>query len=126
MDRVDYHLAEADERLETARILLDHKRPKDAIGRAYYAMYHAARAILLTRDISPRTHKGLIQKFGEVFVKTELVSKKYSVLLSKAESLREMADYDVIHKFTMEEAEVIVSDADKFIEKIEKILEKEG
>ncbi len=89
-------------------------------------LYHAARAILLTRDISPRTHKGLIQKFGEVFVKTELVSKEYSVLLSKAESLREMADYDVIHKFTMEEAEVIVSDADKFIEKIEKILEKEG
>ncbi|MEE8167468.1 MAG: HEPN domain-containing protein [Candidatus Hydrothermarchaeales archaeon] len=120
-----YHLTEAGERLETAKILLENRRSKDAISRAYYCMYHAAKAILLTKDLSPRTHKGLIQKFGEEFIRTEKISKEYSSMLSKAEDLREHADYDVVREFTMEEAEAVVMDAEKFLERIREFLKEE-
>lgn len=125
MDKVDYHLSEAEERLKTAKILLENRRPKDAISRAYYCMYHAAKALLLTKNISPRTHRGMIQKFGEEFVITEKISKEYSSMLSKAEDLREIADYDVVRKFTNEEAEAVVMDAEKFLGRVSEFL-KEG
>jgi uncharacterized protein (UPF0332 family) len=124
LDRVEYHLKEAEEKLESARILLQNCKFKDAISRAYYAMYHAARGLLLTRDISPKTHKGLIQKFGEEFVKTEKLSREYSTMLAKAEDLREMADYDVVAHFSIEEAESVVKNAEHFLEKITRIAEE--
>ncbi|MFQ6135681.1 MAG: HEPN domain-containing protein [Candidatus Hydrothermarchaeales archaeon] len=125
MDKVEYHLKEAEERLEAAKILLENKRIKDAISRAYYCMYHAARALLLTKDLSPKTHKGVIQKFGEEFVKTEKISREYSSILSKAEELREFADYDVVREFSLEEAESVVEDAEKFLSEIKEFLKED-
>ncbi len=63
LDRVQYYLEEADEKLDSAKLLLENGYFKDAVSRAYYCMYNAARALLLTKDISPKTHKGLIAKF---------------------------------------------------------------
>lgn len=41
---------------------------EDAVSRAYYSMYFAAKALLLKRDITVKTHKGLLFKFGLEFV----------------------------------------------------------
>lgn len=95
MDRIVYHLEEAEEKLNSARLLLESGYFKDAVSRAYYCMYNAARALLLTKDISPRTHKGLIAKFGEEFIKMEEEAKSYATILHKAEDLREMAGMDL-------------------------------
>ncbi len=48
-------------------------------------MYNAARALLLTKDISPKTHRGLISKFGEEFMKMEDEAKNYAAILHKAD-----------------------------------------
>ncbi len=53
------------------------------------------RALLLTKDVSPKTHKGLIAKFGEEFMKMEDNARSYATILHKAEDMREMADYGV-------------------------------
>lgn len=71
LDRVQCYLEEANEKLDSAKLLLENEYFKDAVSRAYYCMYNAARALLLTKDVSPKTHKGLIAKFGEEFMKME-------------------------------------------------------
>ncbi len=122
MDKVDYHIAEAEDRLGAAQLLLQNQKYSDAVSSAYYCMYHAARALLLTKEISPKTHRGLIQKFGEEFVKTEKISREYGTMLAKAEDLREIADYDVVTKIGVEEADSVVEDAEKFLEMVKKFI----
>jgi uncharacterized protein (UPF0332 family) len=111
LDRIEYHLEEAQEKLDFAKFLLEGGYFKDAVSRAYYCMYNAARAMLLTKDISPKTHKGLIIKFGEEFNKMEENARHYATILHKAEDLREMA-------------ESAVDDAEIFLKKIREVLKR--
>ena len=87
-------------------------------------MYHAARALLLTKDISPKTHEGVIAKFGLEFVKKDIIEKYYSKALAKGKDVREIADYNVIAEITEEEAEAIVEDADRFLVRIKEAIKK--
>ena len=118
----EQYLDQAEEELNAAHLLYDKKFYRDAISRSYYSMFHAAQALLFIRKISPRSHKGVIQKFGEEFIKLGLLEKKMGQMLSQAESMRLKADYDVgvpIHK---EECEEILDNCEVFLAKIKKVI----
>ena len=53
-------------------LLYENELYNDAASRAYYAMHHAAKAALLMKDIDITSHKALISKFGESFIKIEI------------------------------------------------------
>ena len=53
------------EKLESARILLRTGRFDDAISRAYYAAFYAARALLLLLGVEARTHEGVLAMLCE-------------------------------------------------------------
>jgi len=124
LDNIGYHIEEATHKLAAARLLLREGFCKDSVSRAYYSMYHAAKALLLTKDISPNTHRGVIQEFGLEFVKKDLIEKYYSKALAKGKDVREIADYDVIVEISKEEAESVVEDAEKFLKRIRKAIEE--
>ena len=46
----------AEEKLRAANLLLKNNMFSEAISEAYYAMFHAAKALLALRDIYPKTH----------------------------------------------------------------------
>ena len=85
-------------------------------------MYHAAKALLLTKDISTKTHEGLIAKFGLEFVRKDIIEKYYSKALAKGKDVREIADYDGIAEITEEEAESVIEDAEKFLVRIKEAI----
>ncbi len=124
LDKIQCYLEEAEEKLDSAKLLLQNGYFKDAVSRAYYCMYNAARALLLTKDMSPKTHKGLISKFGEEFMKMEDDAKNYAAILHKAEDLREMADYGVYKEISRDMAESVVDDAELFLKKIHEVLKR--
>lgn len=66
-----------------------------ACNRAYYSMFDAARAALIEAG-QPigKTHKGVLAKFSEQFVKTGIVPEEVGRSLKKAETFRYVADYD--------------------------------
>ena len=53
-----------DESLRAAEELLRLGLHNDAISRAYYAAYHWARAVLFTRGLESKTHRGVNQLLG--------------------------------------------------------------
>jgi uncharacterized protein (UPF0332 family) len=55
-----YRLESAEERLKAARLLLERQMYADAVSRAYYAVFQAARAALATRDLESKKHSGII------------------------------------------------------------------
>lgn len=47
-EEAQLHFIRAAECVEDSRVLLDNERPAAAVARAYYAMFHAATAVLAT------------------------------------------------------------------------------
>ena len=56
---IEMLIKKAKRRLDAAHHLLREGFYEDAVSRAYYSMYFAAKALLLKRDITVKTHKGL-------------------------------------------------------------------
>jgi len=117
-------IRKAKRRLDAAHHLLGEGFYEDAVSRAYYSMYFAAKALLLKRDITVKTHKGLLSKFGLEFVNEGVVEKYYGRALRIAEELREEVDYSISREISKEEAEAIVKDAEKFLVRIKEAIKE--
>lgn len=89
-------VAQAERSLNTARLALP-TDPNAACSRAYYAMFYAARAALLTAGHTEKamgkTHAGLISAFGEIIVKPGHLDPGLGRALSRASRDRLIADY---------------------------------
>ena len=68
----------AKERLHSSKILLEAGSYKDSIGRSYYAMFTAVRALLAVEGQDFSKHAGVIAYFQKEYVKTGKFDKKYS------------------------------------------------
>ena len=78
MDEVNLLIEKAESKLVSAKILFEKGIFDDAISRAYYCMYYAAKAILSLKDKYPRTHRGLVSQFGLEFVKEGIIEEYYA------------------------------------------------
>lgn len=123
-EEIEILFGRAKRRLDAAYHLFKEDFYEDAVSRAYYSMYFAAKALLLKRNITVKTHKGLLSKFGLEFVDEGVVEKYYGRALRIAEELREEADYSISREISKEEAESIIEDAEKFLDRIKRVLEE--
>jgi len=114
-------LEKSAQRLLAAQQLLESGFYEDAVGRAYYSMFFAAKAVLLRKGITVKTHRGLISAFGSEFVQQNLMEAEYGKILSIAEELRGEVDYSITRKVSREEASALVDDATRFLERMKRI-----
>jgi len=113
----------AEEYLEDAKLALEHSRLRTAINCAYYAMFHAAQAVLAFREITPpRTHKGLREVFGREIILKGLADKEFGKTLSRAFELRQASSYEVYASFGEELVREIVERAEDFVEKMKELI----
>jgi len=114
----------AREFLRDAKYLLDKGALRSASSRAYYCMFHAARAILESLGESPKTHKVTISLFGEKVIKGNLMDKVFGRYLSQGYRERQSADYDGMILPEEDEVAKIIGNAEKFLGDIEKIIKE--
>ncbi len=124
MKEWERHLERAEDKLRSANILFENDMFIDAISEAYYSMFHSAKALLTLENIYPKTHSGVVSQFGLKFVTEGLIEEFYAKSLVRAETKREKADYDVYYEPSEEEAESIIEDAEKFLERIKRAIEE--
>ena len=110
--------------LRQATLLFKNNEYDGVISRAYYAVFHYASALLLTKGLEARSHEGLIRLFNLHFIKTGVFSKQYSTILSHAQKAREEADYWTEIPFTKEDAELRLNESSEFIKNAEEYLAK--
>jgi len=113
----------AEENLAASKILFENGLYRDAIARAYYAIFHSAKALLLTKNLNPKKHAGVMKMFGLYFVNEGYIEEIYGRIITKSYNLRWKADY-TIDKPTEEEAESIIYEAEMFIDRIKKALKE--
>ncbi len=123
MNRIQTLLSLAKEELYAAEILLENTLYRACISRAYYSLYHTVQALLAAKNINARTHRGLIQQFGQQFIKTGELSQKLSRTLSETFDLRQLSDYDETIPITQQQAvktlenvKLFISDATNWLE----------
>jgi len=115
-EEVRLHLDRANGCIAEAELLLDGGRFGGAVARAYYAMFHAATAALLKRDIKRRSHQGLISTFGQFLVKPGYVESRFHKFFAEVFDLRQESDYQPIVQVTDQQADEIIKRAKEFVE----------
>ena len=128
-DRIDkrtliqYRLEQARDVLKDAHILYEAKRtPISVVNRAYYSMFYAVLALLVSIDKDVSKHQGALAFFNERFVKTGAFPKETSKLIRAAFESRQEGDYRDMAKVDRETAREILQSADMFLEMTEKYL----
>lgn len=119
-------LEKSERKLRAARELLKVGEYEDTASRAYYCMFHAAKAALASEQSFPKTHEGTIREFGFKFIKDGKLPKKLGTIFSDAKSLRETADYAVTSVIGLEDAKWSVEAAERFLGQIREYLGKSG
>ena len=119
---IKYRLEGARERLNSAEVLLALKSYKDSIGRSYYAMFTAVRALLAKDGVDYSKHAGVISYFQREYIKTQKFEKKYSKYLSQAFQIRNNTDYADFFIVSAQDAKEQYEKAKEFLKVIVKYL----
>lgn len=117
-----YRLEMAEERLHSSKVLLEAGSYKDSIGRSYYAMFTAVRALLAMEGQDFSKHAGVIAYFQKEFVKTGKVDRKYSKYISQAFQIRNNTDYADFFIVSAQDAKEQHEKAKEFLKVIVKYL----
>ena len=104
-DLIKYRMSSAKEKMTSAKLLLEAGMYRDSIGRSYYAIFSAIRAVLAVRQVDFSKHAGVIAYFQKEFIKTEIFDKKYSKYLQQAFQIRNSCDYDDFFIVSKQDAE---------------------
>ena len=115
-------MGRAHEDLEAAEDVLRTTHPDRAAGDAYYAMFHAAEALLLTLGLELSTHSATHAAFGLHFSKTGKMPAHLHRNMLDAFDARLTADYDVTVKLRVEEVREILSQAKESVAAAEEYL----
>ncbi len=115
-------LKKSDEFLKDSAVLLQNNGFSSTVSRCYYAMFHAAQAMLLTENIVAHTHKGVVLKFSNIFVKTGHFDLNLGKSFAKIQDKREQSDYEIGFRATYQQAEDIYITAVAFVNEVKKEL----
>lgn len=119
-------LQRGDDAVKAAHALAGLGLHADAVSRAYHAVLHALKALLLSRGLEAKSHAGSIHLFNREFVRTGLLDSSNNRLLSGMQRSRELADYAAGIVFSEEDTASELQQAERFISCAKALLAKES
>jgi uncharacterized protein (UPF0332 family) len=117
---VNKEISVAQSDLSAAKAGYENERYKWSTVQAYYAMFHAARALVYSKDYREKSHYCLAVALRALFVDEGKMDTQSVRDLLNAMNLRESADYDA--EFSQSGAKAVIEAADTFLQKAVDIL----
>ena len=117
-------LERAKEFLDDAHDALEKEKYRTVANRSYYAVFHAMRAVLAFNNFDTKSHKGVISEFRRVYIKTGVFSKELSEMITNLFEIRLNSDYEDFYIVVKQDVRDQYSNAEKFIQEIEKYLKE--
>jgi len=120
---IGYRLKQATDSLHQAEILAAAGEWSGVVNRAYYAMFYAALALLLKKDLSASKHSGVLVMVDREFVKTGEFPVELSRQFREAFNERQNADYAEMAEVSPVKAQTMIDGARKFIDRVGELLQ---
>ena len=120
---IRYRLEKAQEVYQAALILYEAEQWNSVINRLYYACFYSASAMLLYKNISAKSHSGVIGQFSEHIVRTGIISIEDFRVYAKLLNWRTKGDYNDLYDFTKEDVGTMMKPTKCFIDKVAKDIE---
>jgi uncharacterized protein (UPF0332 family) len=111
--------------LREGDLLFEQSAWSGAINRYYYAAFHAARALLATRDVDSARHAGVIALFQQHFVKSGVIPPDAARALPRSFEKRLSSDYGDFIEPNVHEAERVRLEVHTFVETCATVLDRE-
>src|SRR3990172_9906460 len=120
---IQYRMKRARSTLRASQLLYKQGGdPASIVNRAYYAMFYAALALLVTIGQESSKHQGVLASFDKYFIKPKILPKEMGRFLHHAFDTRQIGDYEEEAELTKEQAFQILESAVQFINSIEEKL----
>ncbi|MEA3445704.1 MAG: HEPN domain-containing protein, partial [Bacteroidota bacterium] len=91
------------------------------LNRLYYAAFYAAISVMLERQIRIKSHNGVKQKLGEIYLQGE-IDKKLVKTFNLLADFRHKGDYDDLFDFNEELVKPLIEPVKEFIDKMEALV----
>lgn len=115
-------IARAETCLAEAHALHSAGLPYGAVSRAYYAVFHAARALVFSIGLEAKGHRAVVSLVGEHFVRTGILPPAIGRVVSRMQRDREDADYEPAAVFTSDEAAALIVEAERFLAETKRVI----
>jgi uncharacterized protein (UPF0332 family) len=117
-------LAKAKKLLSDVDVLVNHGGYNSVVSRLYYACYHATTALLLTKELQSRTHKGLAALLHKEFVVKGEFDAGESAFFTRLMQERIDEDYGDFLVMDDEAVKEFIDPARKYIAYIEQLINR--
>jgi uncharacterized protein (UPF0332 family) len=103
-------------RCQAATVLLENGYPSDALTRAYFSVFSAGKALLISRGLKAKTHRG-----AHTLIHKHLREEVDTALLRSLQEEREDCDYRLLQpssskvKHRLQQVQSFVEDAEEVI-----------
>ena len=121
---VQFRIEKAKKVFSEIALLIENTLWQTAANRLYYACYYVVSALLIQNGIEVRTHHGVINQMGLLFVKTGLISPENGELYQRLFELRQTGDYSDWINVEEEDIKPYIEPAQQFITAIENLINK--
>ena len=122
---ISYRLERAEESLQEAKLLAEHKHFNTAVNRIYYACFYMVDALLTQNDIKHTSHTGTKSQLHKYFGKSERISRELLVFYGQLFQARQTSDYGDQVIMTKEDFEEFYPQALSFRTAILEMIEDE-
>lgn len=117
----------AEEYIDLARYDLTGNQFRGAVDAGYNAAELCAKGFLILKlEKLPRTHGGIVQKFGELYVQTGQVERALGRSLNQMLQFRNNARYDFHAEVTREKAQQTITLAEELLRMLQERLKETG
>ena len=110
------------DKLNIAKDLFNLVHYDDAVSRAYYSIFHALSAVLLSEGLHFSSHRKVIGNFNKEFIKTKLFPADFHRKIEKLFNDRQIGDYELDSPLDREKAEDNLKNAGEIITKCKEYL----
>lgn len=93
-----------------------------AANRLYYALFHAACALLVSKGLTAKTHSGIITLLAQKFVKGGFLTREDGALIARLQNMRQSGDYDDFFEWTEEDVKPMFPRTDQLLRKIQTLI----
>ncbi len=114
----------ANDKLRVAKLLFENAEYRDTVSRAYYSIFYATKAFLLSKGQDPSSHKGVDTLFHRFCAIHDKPSVDFAKILSLMRQARLNADYRENAQITKQDAREAIDMAQSFLKEIRGLTRK--